>query len=83
MQEEHGEKVCVLSMPVDMGVAEFCSFVGAYLSSIREMRLVRRSGGKQQCLIFLRFDTIKTAALFYRDYNTKPVSLKQLASNST
>ena len=65
-------------MPADLGVAEFCAFLGAYLPSVKEMRLVRREGGaKHQCLVFLRFDSVKQAALFFKDFNGKPVRAAQ------
>ena len=60
-------------MPADLGVAEFCTFLGAYLPSVKEMRLVRREGAKHQCLVFLRLNSVKQAALFYKDFNGKPV----------
>ena len=64
-------------MPADLGVAEFCTFLGAYLPSVKEMRLVRREGAKHQCLVFLRLDSVKQAALFYKDFNGKPVRVAQ------
>lgn len=64
----------MLAMPLDMGVAEFCSFVGAYLPKLREMRVVRRENGKSVCLILLRFDSLETADSFFQDFHDKPVS---------
>lgn len=64
----------MLAMPLDMGVAEFCSFVGAYLPKLREMRVVRREDGKSVCLILLRFDSLETADSFFHDFHDKPVS---------
>lgn len=63
-------------MPLDMGVAEFCSFVGAYLPKLREMRVVRREDGKSVCLILLRFESLEIADSFFCDYHDKPVSLE-------
>jgi len=60
-------------MPADFGVADFCSFLGAYLPSVREMRVVRSEVAKNVCLVFLSFDSVKQAALFYKDYNGKAV----------
>lgn len=62
-------------MPVDMGVAEFCSFVGGYLPALREMRVVRREDGKSVCLILLRFESLETTDSFYTDYHDRPVSI--------
>ena len=73
-QAGRSEHLCVLAMPVDMGVAEFCSFVGGYLPALREMRVVRREDGKSVCLILLRFETLETADSFYKDYHDRPVS---------
>ena len=64
----------MLAMPLDMGVAEFCSFVGAYLPKLREMRVVRREDGKSVCLILLRFDSLQTADSFFHDFHDKAVS---------
>ena len=36
LQVGRGKRLCVHALPADMGVADFCSFVGAYLPSIRE-----------------------------------------------
>ena len=62
-------------MPLDMGMAEFCSFVGAYLPKLREMRIVRREDGKSVCLILLRFDSLETADSFFHNFHDKPVSI--------
>ena len=64
----------MLAMPLDMGVADFCSFVGAYLPKLREMRVVRREDGKSVCLILLHFDSLETADSFFHDFHDKPVS---------
>ena len=74
LQTDRSERLCVLAMPLDMGVAEFCSFVGAYLPKLREMRVVRREDGKTVCLILLRFDSLETADSFFQDFDDKPVS---------
>jgi BRCA1-associated protein 2 len=63
----------VLAIPPDMGVADFCEFLGGCLRSVREMRFVRRDGGKGVCLVLLRFDSQDSADSFYQNYNTKPV----------
>lgn len=75
VQADRSERLCVLAMPLDMGVAEFCSFVGGYLPKLREMRVVRREDGKSVCLILLRFENLEIADSFFHDYHDKPVSL--------
>ncbi|KAA6419525.1 MAG: BRCA1-associated -like [Trebouxia sp. A1-2] len=70
---DRSERLCVLAMPLDMGVAEFCSFVGGYLPKLREMRVVRREDGKSVCLILLRFENLEIADSFFHDYHDKPV----------
>ena len=64
----------MLSLPLDFGVADFCSFLETFLSSVREMRIVRSELSKGHCLAFLNFDRVKEAALFYKAYNGKAVS---------
>ncbi|KAL3143980.1 hypothetical protein ABBQ32_003790 [Trebouxia sp. C0010 RCD-2024] len=71
---DRSERLCVLAMPLDMGMAEFCSFVGAYLPKLREMRIVRREDGKSVCLILLRFDSLETADSFFHNFHDKPFS---------
>lgn len=56
-----------------MGVADFCGFVGAYLQSINEMRLVRREGGRSACMVLLRFNEQASTDDFYLNFNNKPV----------
>eukprot|EP00891_Asterochloris_glomerata_P002835 jgi/Astpho2/2835/Aster-00995 len=56
-----------------MCVADFCAFVGGYLPSVREMRLVRRSDESSVCLVLLRFKDRPTADLFYIDFNNRAV----------
>ncbi|KAK9808671.1 hypothetical protein WJX72_001734 [[Myrmecia] bisecta] len=74
LPEDRGERLCVLSLPLDMGVADFCAFVGGYLPKVREMRLVRREGGRTTCLVLVRFDSLATADDFFRDFNARPFS---------
>ena len=76
LQDGHGSRICVLSLPADFGVADFCTFLGSFSKSVREMRIVRSEAAKSQCLVFLNFDNIKQAALFYKAYNGKAVSLR-------
>ncbi|DBA77623.1 hypothetical protein WJX77_012528 [Trebouxia sp. C0004] len=71
---DRSERLCVLAMPLDMGVAEFCSFVGGYLPKLREMRVVRREDGNSVCLILLRFENLEIADSFFYDHHDKPFS---------
>ena len=73
LQEGRSERLCVLALPPGMCVADFCAFVGGYLPSVREMRLVRRSDESSVCLVLLRFKDRPTADLFYTDFNNRAV----------
>ena len=75
LQEGRSERLCVLALPLGMSVADFCAFVGGYLPSVREMRLVRRSDESSVCLVLLRFKNRPTADLFYTDFNNRAVRL--------
>jgi hypothetical protein len=72
-QEGRCERLCVLALPADVGVADFCAFVGGYLPRVREMRLVRREDGRSLCLVLLRFDSLASTDAFFADFNNKPV----------
>lgn len=76
LQVGRGKRLCVHALPADMGVADFCSFVGAYLPSIREMRLVRREGGRTSCMVLLTFSNPATTDDFYSNFNNKPVRIE-------
>ena len=73
LQEGRSERLCVLALPLGMSVSDFCAFVGGYLPSVREMRLVRRSDESSACLVLLRFKDRPTADLFYSDFNNRAV----------
>lgn len=72
--EERGDRLAVLAIPSDMGVADFCQFLGGYLAGVRQMRLVRRGDTPALCLVLLRFKDSAMAAGFYGDYNGRPFS---------
>ena len=72
-QKARGTLLCVLAIPADMGIAEFCKFVGAFLPSIRTMRLVRKDGGQSVCLILLQMADQDITDEFYTEYNGRPV----------
>jgi hypothetical protein len=66
--------LCLLALPPDMGFAELCAFLGAYLLKVKEARLVRRNGaGMGVCLVLLTFDSQGSTDEFYADFNNKPV----------
>lgn len=66
--------LAVLAVSPDMGIADFCTWTGGYLPSVRELRFVRRDDSRNSCLVLLRFDAAATAAAFYKEHNNKPVS---------
>lgn len=72
-QEGRSERLCVLAIPADMGVSDFCQFLGGYLPHVRHMRVVRRERNKCVYSVLLRFDKLSSAESFYVDYNGKPV----------
>ena len=74
-QENRGTQLCVLAIPADMGMADFCKFVGAFLPSVRTMRLVRRDGGQSVCLIILQLADQEIADEFYLEYNGRAVQI--------
>ena len=74
LQEDRCERLCMLALPAETGVADLCAFVGGYLPRVREMRLVRREDGRSLCLVLLRFDSLASADEFYADFNNKPVN---------
>ena len=69
-----GDTLCCLAIPADMSVAEFCTFCGAYLSCIREMRVLRREAVSRRvvCMVLVRFDNAASASSFLLDCNNKP-----------
>lgn len=66
-------QICVMSTPPDMGFAEFCTFLGCYFEKVKQIRLVRRDGGKACHLVLLSFCDQGSADGFYKEYNGKPV----------
>ena len=73
-------QLCVLSLPAGVGFANFCSFVGAFLAQIRELRVVRREGGRGSCMVLLQFWDAETTHDFYANYNDTPVSFAILCT---
>lgn len=71
-------QICVMSTPPDMGFAEFCTFLGCYFEKVKQIRLVRRDGGKACHLVLLSFCDQESADGFYKEYNGKPVGSAHL-----
>ncbi|KXZ54622.1 hypothetical protein GPECTOR_4g687 [Gonium pectorale] len=44
---ERCEELCCLALPSDMTIAEFCTFLGAHLARLRQMRVLRREVAPQ------------------------------------
>ena len=65
----------MLAIPADMGIADFCKFVGGFLPRIRTMRVVRKDGNQSVCLIILQCTDQDIADEFYLEYNGRPVSI--------
>lgn len=70
--EDRGNMLAVLAVSPDMGVADFCTWAGGYLPSIRDMRFVRRDDARASCLVLLRFDSAATAVTFHKERDNKP-----------
>ena len=65
--------MCVLSLPLDLSVADFCEFLGAFLKDVKQMRFMQREGARAPCLVVLTFAAQEPADQFFRDYRSKPV----------
>mmetsp|Transcript_19939 Transcript_19939/g.47515 ORF Transcript_19939/g.47515 Transcript_19939/m.47515 type:complete len:450 (-) Transcript_19939:2927-4276(-) len=76
LPEERSNRLCILKLPDDLSVAEFCQFLGAHLSKVREMRFVRRETPAvyQPSMVLMRFDEQDTADTFFAEYSRKPFS---------
>ena len=75
VQEPETKTICVLAVPADMGIAEFCAFLGSYMPLIATMRMVRREGcAKCTCMAAIDFQDVGSAREFVRDYNGRPFS---------
>lgn len=55
-------------------MANFCTFCGAYLAEMAEMRVLRREGSTRSVsMVLLYFKTQEVADSFYDDHNGRPV----------
>eukprot|EP00775_Hariotina_reticulata_P010878 gene10878-11032_t len=67
--------VCCLAIPADMSVAQFCTFIGAYLGEVRSIQVLRRDGTQPSlCMVLLTFATQDQADSFHHDFNGQPFS---------
>lgn len=65
--------MCVLCVPSDVGVQEFCHFCGPYLKSIKEMRFLRRENTRGTVyMVYLRFVDDAAAQSFVEEHNGRP-----------
>lgn len=48
MQAEVSQTLCCLAIPADMSVANFCTFIGAYLGEVRSMQVGQLQAAPQQ-----------------------------------
>lgn len=75
LQDDRQPVLCCLAIPADMSLADFCSWVEAFLPTIRSMRVLRREARKRTvCMVLIRFQDQAHADLFYEEFNMKPVS---------
>lgn len=74
VQSETSSRVCVLAVPADVGVQEFCMYCGPYLKFIKDLRFLRREKGRSTVyMVCLQFHDDETAASFVEEFNGKPV----------
>ncbi|KAF8069519.1 BRIZ2 [Scenedesmus sp. PABB004] len=67
--------VCCLAIPADMSVAHFCTFIGAYLSEVAAIQVLRREGTQPSvCMVLLTFPSPDKAEAFHADFNGLPFS---------
>jgi BRCA1-associated protein len=58
-----------------MSVAQFCTFIGAYLAEVSSLQVVRREGTQPSlCMVLLTFAQRQKADEFYKDFNGIPFS---------
>jgi hypothetical protein len=50
LQAEVSQTLCCLAIPADMSVANFCTFIGAYLGEVRSMQVRQAQPAAQQLL---------------------------------
>ena len=65
--------MCVLAVPGDMGVAEFCQFVSPHMPRVARMRMLRREDvPKSTCMALIELADAAAAADFVAAYNGRP-----------
>ena len=65
--------MCVLSLPLDLSVSDFCEFLGAYLEQVQQMRFLQREGARAPSLVVISFKEQSLADQFFQHFNAKPV----------
>lgn len=66
--------LCCLAIPADMSLADFCLWCGAYLDTIKSMRVLRREATRKVvCMVIIHFTSQEHADNYYADFNLKPV----------
>ena len=73
VQADRGATVCVLSLPLDLSVSDFCQFMGAHLAQVQQMRFMQREGARAPCLVVISFREQSLADQFFRHFNARPV----------
>ena len=73
LQRDRGPTLCVLSLPLDLSVSDFCEFLGAYLEQVQQMRFLQREGARAPSLVVISFKEQSLADQFFQHFNTKPV----------
>lgn len=65
--------LCVLALPLDLSVSDFCTFLGGYSQQVRHLRFLRQNGAQAACLALLTFKSQESADEFFNTFNSKPV----------
>lgn len=74
LPEERGPCLCVCALPLDLGVPDFCGFLGAHTERLQQIRFLRQQGAQSACLALLTFRTQESADEFYLTHNSIPFS---------
>lgn len=66
-------QVCVICVPSDVGVQEFCHFCGPFLKHIKQMRFLRKENTRQTVyMVYLKFEDTTSAKEFVEERNGQP-----------
>ena len=69
-----GRRVCVVEVPARVPAAELCQFLGAFLSRVHRMRLVRNDAAPGTYAALLDFDDAEPAGEFFSCFDGRPFS---------